>query len=265
MVEAPIVISALIITEDSARNAASCVESIAKRMFQLLDSRVATHRIEFQPGQEECRAAKGNMFRGAGAKGTSRHGNSKATRDMSRAIASKVMEEGVLPLVLWHIDGDAPWSERSKSRIYADFAAIAAGVRNYLVHGGPRASGISAEEADEKLKRVCLFAPYYSIEAWTFQNLTKLATLSSNANFQRHVKRWKADRALIEEEPKIKDLAPFGSKHNAELASQSFPSAEVYEVGKSYTTTVDSLRVVPGLDEALRITYSYEFQGSTAG
>lgn len=258
MVNSTVLVSALVLTEDSGDGAEACIAAVTKRMLQVIEPRAATHRVEFIPADQDCRVVKGNMFRGVRAKGIGRHQRSRELTDLVRAIATKVSEEGVVPIVLVHIDGDTSWADRELSRAYSDIEDLTRRVRDLLMHGGPRTKGVDAAEAEQRIRRICALIPHYSVEAWVFQNFSVLSTLipSQERAFRRRLATWKEDRGLLDEIPQIKEVAPIGSKHNKTLAETQYPAQEVHAVCKSFHAGVEGLRSVPGLVDALERSYT---------
>jgi hypothetical protein len=67
---------------------------------------------------------------------------------------------------------------------------------------------------------------------------------------------WEANRPLLDELEKPKVEVCLRDMHNLELAQESFPAEHVFEVGKSFTEAVETLRSCPALAQALSSTHA---------
>ena len=159
--------------------------------------------------------------------------------DLRRSLATDLAKEDVFVFV--HLDGDSAWSTRDErpqggNRGQWD-KMITPGVEAIL-HGENRAGG---------LQRLIIVEPFYSIEAWLYQNVTELRRWYTKHHPQagddlQHLDEWENDRCLLDEIAKIKESLRIGSQHNLELARQQFPSKEVLKAGKSFAACVERLQ-----------------------
>jgi hypothetical protein len=224
--------SVLVLTEDGANDAFETVAAISKKLFQALVPRVATNRIRFEPSPEAAHAAvTGNRWRGTAPE------DDRLRRVMLRSIATKLLEgDG---FVLFHYDGDTVWSKRDRATTGRQFEQIVReGVRRILLsvlekRGSP-GEGVEAE-ASGFLSRLREIVPHYSIEAWLYQN-TRVAIDLCKRECGRHeaqFRAWEADRSLLDEVDKPKEVCCLGSRHNRELAA-AFPTPELLDAGGSF-------------------------------
>ena len=110
----------------------------------------------------------------------------------------------------------------------------------------------------ERLKQA---VPYYSIEAWLFQNTSEAIQLCETHYSGRDAEQfraWEQDRPALDEVVKPKESVCLGAKHNLALASKSFPARQVRGTGKSFAAVIQALSQDAELCEALKRTYSYE-------
>lgn len=239
----------LVLSEDRSKDAHATITALAKKIFRLVDDRCQTQHIEFEPADDvppEILAA--NKWKSA--KGRD-HRNVVA---LIRTMATKLSEKH--GLVLFHVDGDGPWSKRESSENASKFQErITAKVRALLES---KRSEWSAEDIDERMERLCLLMPFYSIEAWLYQN-----TAAASQLCQKHYRgqdmdklaTWAADRGLLDELDQPKKHLCFGSKHNCELAETAFPHQDVHAAGKSFAAVVDRLGRSMAVLAALELTW----------
>jgi hypothetical protein len=244
----------MVLTEDSGTGAYDTVRALAKEMLKLLVPGVQTHRINFKPLEDENarRAMHANLW--------------KSTNPLDqpnrllliRSIITELLKSN--GFVLYHIDGDRPWSEHESSENEHEFKSrmllpIEAGVRAYF----QRHPHDGAAAPSERMKRLRLLVPFYSIEAWLYQNTREASRLCEEGGCKQcpaKLSDWEKDRASLDEEVRPKDKLCFQDKHNAHLASPGFPAREVYDAGTSFARTVDGLLECDELTTALERTYA---------
>lgn len=113
--------SVLVLSEDSGRGAHDTVAALAKKMFLLIEPACQTQRVRFEPPANEGarQALRGNLWKSREPRDQPRR------RDLIGYIATKLFE-GPTSFVLFHLDGDCP------------FSAMGAEPR---VHGSSRSDG----------------------------------------------------------------------------------------------------------------------------
>ncbi|WP_084736912.1 hypothetical protein [Cystobacter ferrugineus] len=239
-------LSVLVLTEDSGADAYDTVRALVKEMLKLLVPAVWTHRIDFKPLEDErARLAM---------RGTTWQSTNPLDEPARRLLIRSIITEILKPngFVLYHIDGDVPWSQRKSSANVREFLArmippIEAGVRSQL-----------PAEAETRMKRLRLLVPFYSIEAWLYQHTREATRLCSEEGCGRchsQLTDWEKNRASLDEvtQPKETTLC-LKDKHNARLASSGFPARDVYEAEASFARTVDGLLECDELTAALERT-----------
>jgi len=244
--------SVMVLTEDSGAGAHDTVRALAKEMLKLLVPGVQTHRINFKPLDDENarRAMHANPWK-------STHPLDQSNiRLLIRSIITELLKPN--GFVFYHIDGDRPWSEHELSENEREFTSrmlppIEAGVRAYF-HRQPH----DAATPGERMKRLRLLVPFYSIEAWLYQNTREARRLCEEEGCKQcpvKLADWEKDRASLDEVIRPKGTLCFQDKNNAHLASSGFPAREVYDAGASFARAVDGLLECDELTTALEWTY----------
>ena len=114
--------------------------------------------------------------------------------------------------------------------------------------------GLPEEACQAALARLVLVMPFWSIEAWCYQNTDVAIRLCHEHHSGADVslfQRWQQDRTALDDVPKPKDTACLRDRHNRELSSQGFPADDVYLAGTSFAAAVDALASIPDLRAAL--------------
>jgi hypothetical protein len=99
-----------------------------------------------------------------------------------------------------------------------------------------------------------LLCPFRSIEAWLYQNVDRAMLICRRQHRGDHVHAlaaWKANRGDLDELPRPEHEVCLRKEHNLELASHGFPAAVVYDLGKSFTQSVDRMKQCAALGSAL--------------
>lgn len=244
----------LVLTEDSHPTAFDTIKLLAPKLIRLVHPHTATHQILFEPGEKTKGSTRANRWK-------SKSPRDHALRaDLLQELATKVLEDEAPGFVLFHIDGDRPWSEREASENVQKFLAFVQRL-GPTVEAGLKRRGLPAEEADvqARLRRICYVAPFYSIESWLYQDTDHLHAFCRE-RCGKHldlIARWKADRSLLDEVLKPKEQLCVGSRSNHDLAER-FTHAlagTLYLLGQSWYATVERLQSCPGLLDALRATW----------
>lgn len=158
-------------------------------------------------------------------------------RNLLRLVTAEILSGRV---VLFHIDGDTPWTKRSSQN------------QSLLDHKkafiSVLLSALRLRAPDENWtayrlrKRFIFIIPYYSIEAWTYANVRYL--LSRLPNREHANVFWSSDLGLLDEiglPSPIKSLLSINSQLNHELTApeNNFPANDLYSLNKSYRSTWD--------------------------
>jgi hypothetical protein len=242
--------SILVLVEDSSTHTLRAVRALAEKMLRLLDPHFRRDRIDLEPEDERAQEAMiANRWQGKDKKGMGH----RLRVALARSIATKIMEPS--GFVFFHTDADRRWSDRGMDpslniRRFHDELSIA--VRKLIQDALAEADRPGEEEAI--MSRLCLLSPYYSIEAWLYQNTDVARVLCQKHYGGRDVElfaQWAANRALLDDVTMPKEATCLKAKHNRELAETSFPAQAVYYAGASFTESVDRLMACAALCAAL--------------
>jgi hypothetical protein len=259
--------SVLVLSEDSGEGAHDTLATLAKKMFLFIDPACQSHHIRFEPPTSEGakQALRGNLWKSQEPR------DQPKRRDLIGYLATKLFE-GPTSFVFFHIDGDRAWSARGESgsesenvrkfktfieREVLQFVELR---RKRLAE--TRSQGLAGEMPAHTpdMQQLVLAVPYYSIEAWLFQNIELAKELCTNHPRCRgaHIpllEGWARDRGSLDEVLQPKEAICFRDGHNRELAGAGFPTEAVYDARKSFAETVDGLLECPMLLAALDATH----------
>ncbi|HSO00812.1 MAG TPA: hypothetical protein VLS89_21120 [Candidatus Nanopelagicales bacterium] len=263
------VLSLLVLTEDSAASAHDVVVALTRKMLWLLDPGYRRDLVEFRPADGASRkVAQGNLWK------------SRKPRDrarivlLGRVIAARLLQEDVPGFVLFHIDGDVPWSRHEDSENVERFEGF---IRDYVRPALDHALRTQQKDRGESwpdeqmdgamqaaLLRLLLLVPFYSVEAWLYQNTEVARRLCAEA-CGRHLEligEWEADPGLLDEieQPKKRIClgdGPRSAEHHRALAEHAFPADRAFAAGKSFAATVTRLLGSDDLCAALERTHEH--------
>jgi hypothetical protein len=254
-------LSLLVLTEDSASEAHETLVALAKKMLLLLDPACGTHLVGFEPqGDQARKVMHGNLWK------SRRPLDRPKIVLLGRAIAAKILETELPGFALFHVDGDVPWSQHKESTNVARFDAF---VHEYVIPAldhalrlqhkdrgeAPGDEQITAE-AINALQRLIRLTPFYSIEAWLYQNIPMvrhLCTEHCGAHLDE-ISRWEADAGVLDELHQPKEQICLRGDHNRTLAESGFPAERVFQAGKSFSDSVERLLASNDLCAALTRT-----------
>lgn len=249
-------LSVLLLTEDSGAQADETLRTLVVKLLGRIAPGAVTRddAQTWEPASPEARA----VTRGNGWKNPRRP---ELVR-FRQYIAAKLRQEH--GFVFFHVDGDRAYRDRLASENLRKLEAmIRHPVRIILEHPPARRRGRrkGAEprgpmDADQPLTKLVFLVPFYSIEAWLFQNTEQAARLCPGAPKCRlgcadKLARWGENRDVLDEvlEPKL-ELC-FRDRHNAELAAAGFPLDEVLGANKSLHDAWQALKRCTALVTAL--------------
>jgi hypothetical protein len=232
---APKPIAVLLLTEDSAKDAPQVLEKLVRAALKLVVARPGPAEILFTPPPEQAAWwMHGNLWRSEGNLPKAQVGQrNRHLRDLTQSIATHLLLRERLGVVCFHYDGDAAWSGRPTSPTTLQFARIIrTRVRDLLtnpasgqasLHGRQPVPGLRGTELGAACDRLVEVVPYYSIEAWLYQNLDEAdriaATPPESISLQEQLASWRADRHQIERVLQIKKNCGLHDRHNLALAT----------------------------------------------
>lgn len=242
-------LSVLLLTEDGGAQADEALRSIVVKLLGHIRPGAVTREDAraWEPASPEARA----VARANGWKNPRR-------RDLvsfRQYIAAKLRRER--GFVFFHVDGDRPYRERASSENVRKFETmIRKPVRIILESPPPRrrdrpgSSVVSTgpAEIESRLAKLVLLAPFYSIEAWLFQNTEGAARFCPGEPVCRRrcvdkLAAWRHDRGVLDEVDAPKEQLCLGDRYNVELAGGGYPLDEVLQAEKSLH---DALRALEG-------------------
>lgn len=229
----------MVLTEDSGADGLGTVREVTRLAARLAVPGLQTQKISWKPASE--RAARANLWK-------SKHsGAYKARVDLARRIANHLAGND-FALVVYHFDGDRTWGDRDSSENARRFSEIETAVVQLLQGALPDPEAACST-------RLIRCVPYYSIEAWLFQNTEEAATELSRRGRTAELARlqeWASDRAALDEVMAPKKQLSLGNTHNLALACRRYPAQEVHDARKSFFEFVQALRGCAPMFQATR-------------
>lgn len=250
-------LSILLLTEDSGRDGDAALRALLGRLLRRVVAGAEVAPDRWEPVTADARAAvQGNAWK------------SPRRRDLvmlRQYIAAKLSEPG--GFVLFHFDGDRPYAGRATSENAAKFEGAIRRPVQVILEGPPPKRRErtqtplerSAEAIARRLDKLVAVVPFYSVEAWLFQN-TERAREHCRANprcrggCEAKLAAWAADRGALDEVPKPKTALCFGAAHNLDLADPQLPIAAILAAGKSLFDLAERLRTCAPLAVSLAAT-----------
>ena len=246
----------LVLTEDGAKDAHDVVVALLKKAFALVAPGYHSHRVRFErfdPLSTHHSLVVANAWKGRGPKGLGGRGKHQYNLQAFFQDLATTLLEDPPRFVVWHVDGDRTWSDRATSENVEKFDSIVVS----KVTAALELSPLADEAKQDATTRLLRFIPFYSIEAWLYQNLAEARRIAEQRNdpaLLAQLEAWSADRSVLDELLKPKDACSLGPHHNLQLAQAAWPTAEVYELPKSFRAAVDGLRACSTLLDRLERT-----------
>jgi len=241
-------LSVLVLTEDSGKESHDVISNVTRRSFQLIVPNPRTNYIDFAPPDEQAiRVIRANLWKSP---------RYQADRiNLRRLIATKLLENEPPGFVVFHVDGDRPWSQREDSENLQAFKQIIEIPVQQLLTNYLKGD---KQKAAKLMQRFFLMIPFYSIEAWLFQNsrtLRQICTEKYGGRDLELIEAWEAEPASLDEIIRPKLSICVGARHNLELA-EGFPAEKTYFAGCSYTSSMEHLMECDALEAALKATWN---------
>jgi hypothetical protein len=221
--------------------------ALVRAMLRLVKPNHNAAKIDVQGDDSRAQeAAQGN-------RGKNRKGPGHQQRvALARAIATEIFTPS--NFVFYHVDADrcfsAPKVPKPENEVF--FESVLLAVRQLLE--ALKEQHQDSRTTDEMIARVMLLLPYYSIEAWLFQNTRVGRELCAKHHRAQHVEKfdhWEQNRHELDECEKPKDACCLNTSHYRDLAMREYPARAVYAIGKSFAETVDRLSNCASLRAAL--------------
>lgn len=235
--------SIALLSEDRSEHTRMGLQAILEKLLRRFEDDGFTPRVEIVPADPKLRPILiANRWRSTQPR------DEAEKRELWKYLARKIAEPG--GFVVFHYDGDTPWSERAESPARAQFdREIRRRVEQALV-ASPR---VPREAVAGYLGRIIECVPFYSVEAWTYQ-ATARATALCGEKYRgvdaQKFEAWGRDRTLLDDLPKPKKQSCLEDAHNADLGKH-VPVWDVVQAGCSMTWFVWCLHGHGGLEDAL--------------
>jgi hypothetical protein len=241
-------LSILLLTEDTGGDAFETVKAVAHKLLFAVDGAIDISRIEFSEADEAARVGMGfHRYRSKNPR------DNRYKVDLAQSIATRLLRGDLDPFVFVHVDGDRKWEERGQE----PDEPLCTNKRDFQRDVLPRVQALLEQaRRSEQSVRIRFVVPFWSIEAWLYQN-----TREARKICDEHAPRYERDRDIFdgwEREPRAldefvqpKERGPsFHDKFNRQLAA-SLPGAKVRAVGKSFAHTIEHLASSDELRAAL--------------
>lgn len=245
MTERRFVARILVLTEDKNPEP---LRGLVRSMLRLVQPNHDKARIDVQGDHPQAQeAATANLAK-------ERRGGSGHRRrvEIARAIATEIFIQS--NFVFYHIDADRCFSapRRTKPENVEFYESILLTVRQHL--DALKQKHDDSRPIDDMVCRVLLLLPYYSIEAWLFQNTRVGRELCKKHHRGQHIASfdtWEQDRGVLDEVEKPKEVGCLNAGYYLDLATREYPSRSVYAARKSFAESVDRLSNCEALQSAL--------------
>jgi len=144
-------------------------------------------------------------------------------------------------LVLFHIDGDIPWSQGEGGTRGPNLEAFERKLKPAME------AVLAMRQQSDCLERFMLVVPYYSIEAWIFQNLEEAKALYMRHYPHGHeavrlLEHYEGNRSDLEEACDLKERFRLLSQHRLHLVLTRWPSRKALNTRRSFALAVERLR-----------------------
>ena len=245
----------VVLSEDTSKDARATIEALVRKMLPLVEPNCRPYEhigfVTTEPADHE------GMHRDIWKGTDSRHYAARVR--LQRYIARRLSQPNTF--VLFHVDGDTLWENRAESdnkQKFDDFVirvvqSADAGQRN-VQRSRRQTRTEPAKTPEPDPQRLIPIIPFYTLEAWLYQNLQQAITICRRKHNGAHVdalREWEAQRAQLDEIVKPADHVCLNKEHNLELAAQGFPARVVYDLNKSFHDTVERLKNCGALCDAL--------------
>lgn len=226
-------LSIALLTEDRSEATWRGLKAILEKLLRRFDERGAPI-MEVVPVDPQFRPIlTANRWRSRNVR------DEQQKRELWRYIARKIAEPG--GFVVFHYDGDTPWSQRGHSSGTALFEReLRVRVEQVL---NTSQSKLSTSDIQSRMRRLIPCVPFYSVEAWTYQATDAAVRLCHQHHRGLHAelfRAWASDRSLLDDVLRPKEATCLRDDHNDQLGRQ-VPVAEVVNVGQSLTAFVWAL------------------------
>lgn len=244
--------SVLLLTEDSGKDAVLTVAELFRRIVVSAIPAAQTNRYRAEPPVDRAlkNALRANLWK------SDKPQDRVGVEELRRTIATRLLEPN--GFVVFHFDIDRRWSAHATSENLQRFAtSIRAEVERLIERTLANRQG-DARRSGDLMRKLIVFAPAYSLEAWLYQNTRRAIALCEKHHRGLDSDRfaaWELDRSLLDEVERPKDATCLADKYNSILATEDFPTAAVRGHSPSFDAAIASVGGCDALRTALVPTY----------
>ena len=245
-----------VLSEDSSSKARPTVLRFIKKAATTVCKECQPQNIQCEPRDEALQkgTVSGNRWR------SNKPEHHHELVQLRRYLATRLAMPNTA--VFFHFDGDVPWSKRTESTTRRDFEQTIVSTVRQILAQPPRGVAVarSPEEVDACLSRLVLVVPFYSIEAWVYQNTDRILEFCKKKCRSRHdthrkeITRWAANPDILDELVKPKEKCCLRSTKNHELVDDNFPWPKLEKVRKSFHAFVKELEERPNVTSIFATT-----------
>lgn len=240
----------LLLSEDKNAGTWAGLRAIAGKALELVQPGYRRDRLDWRPASPEQQVV---FVANRWIAGPDTRGDRQRFVTALRTVVNHLLAPSALPLVLWHIDADVPWSRTSDSDSLRRFADdMVPGIRRALEHEARNRPGLNV---DALMAQVIPMHPHGEAESWLYQAFDELERCAAERGcadiLAPHLATWRADRSRLDEVAASKDVCCV-QHHDNERLGQRFPAEEVWGASPSFTRFVDLLLGCEPLSDALR-------------
>ncbi len=235
-------VSVLVLTEDSGDDAFPTVRALLEKTLHLVAPGGRHVPWEVLPATKEARRAMHfNRWKSRAPR------DHRLRVDLVKAVATHLTRADGDRFVVIHVDGDRRWSDSVEGTECDNIAQLNETIIERL--------RLRLED-ESALGRVLVVVPFYSIEAWVYQNTEEAIRILEEKFGPSHAdialfRGWEENRAAIDDVERPKQKVALGAKYNRRLAEKNWPAKRAYEAGTSYHKTVEDFRKCRALIQAL--------------
>lgn len=244
--------SVLLVSEDGSDAALPVMRALTHKLFGRLAPSYRSDQLQIEPlkSAEARLASIGQRWKSQNPK------DEPLKRELLRELASK-LAEGPDSFVIFHVDGDCRFSDSRQGTRFASLDALQRFVGRIpqLAAARPTPGRNDADSlACAMRERLFFMLPFYSIEAWLYQNSEEAIRLCQERHGGRDVevfRDWASNRGALDEVPKIKERTCLRDRANRELAEMAFPIVAALSAEKSLSLFLARLAESAALRAAL--------------